>query len=619
MAEGTEIALLSTDVSFPCVNVNFMTPGRGSISPEKDQPETRTMGKPSFKLPLKLPFKLPLKERGAKQAKNVSLVRLFDGLGAVSIHRSGKGKPVVDLCHFQPMESGGEQPTFSALVNERKLARATFNSVVTIDEYEIFPEERPEKIPDAELANAMRWRLKDRLDYSPSEAVVDVFDMPAKPREESSGMIFVAAAKETCIQADVALFKGTHARLTGSTIHEIAMRNMASFLPEDKEGVALLHLRARDGLLTVTRRGQLYIARKMEIGTDQIFDFIQDNGGDEAEALAKKGPVDRISREIQRTLDYYANRFTLPPITSCYLAPLDIVVPPFRAALSDRMSIRIKRLMWDEMFEFPDGLPSWVDLGKCLPAFGAALADVIDKPYPQQVDLLEERFRPKVDIVRGTNVLLAGAFLLILFSGLSVYLPNKAAQAQSAFLALQNRERAMAAEVEMLAVKFPEPKEDPALQQEINQVRSEIELKRLMMGVLEGGGTFGNTEGFSGYFQELGEIQVPGLWLDRIRILEGGKEFGLNGRSLEPAAIARMVQLFKEKKRLSGHQFRFLKLKDKKESPGPGLAFALMTNEMKEDVVEEEQGPKPLFPDAMDPMALLGDTPFGKAFSLLGK
>jgi len=48
------------------------------------------------------------------------------------------------------------------------------------------------------------------------------------------------------------------------------------------------------------------------------------------------------------------------------------------------------------------------------------------------------------------------------------------------------------------------------------------------------------------------------------------------------------------------------------------LAFALMTNEMKEEIVEEEDSRR-LIPEGLDPMSLLSESPLGKAFSFLGK
>jgi len=49
----------------------------------------------------------------------------------------------------------------------------------------------------------------------------------------------------------------------------MAQRNLASILPEDVSGVAMLTLTETRGLITITRQGELFLSRRLDLGLAQ--------------------------------------------------------------------------------------------------------------------------------------------------------------------------------------------------------------------------------------------------------------------------------------------------------------------------------------------------------------
>ena len=60
------------------------------------------------------------------------------------------------------------------------LPRAPVSTVLRTDDYQLALVEAPD-VPPAELRAAMRWRLKESIDFRVEDAVIDVFDVPRKP------------------------------------------------------------------------------------------------------------------------------------------------------------------------------------------------------------------------------------------------------------------------------------------------------------------------------------------------------------------------------------------------------------------------------------------------------
>lgn len=239
--------------------------------------------------------------------------------------------------------------------------------------------EAPEVSP-SELRAAVRWRIKDMLDFHIDDAVIDVFDIPGQGERGRARMMYVVAARAAAVQRRIDLLESCGLNLTAIDIPELAQRNVASLLPEDNGGVALLYLTDRQGLLTLSQRGVLYLARTLEVGVDQLRQA--SNSSDEAELgvgaetggapLALQRLLDSVVLEVQRSLDYCESHFSVPPIGHLIVAPLPEPMPSVMGHLSANLGVKVQSLDLNQLLNAREPLTDeqqW----RCFLTLGAAL------------------------------------------------------------------------------------------------------------------------------------------------------------------------------------------------------------------------------------------------------
>lgn len=199
------------------------------------------------------------------------------------------------------------------LARELHFDRFQCATLLRPDEYQLLVVEAP-TVPQAELKSAIRWRIKDMLDYHVDDATVDVLDIP--PDGTSGGArnhsMYAVAARNDVIQSRIRAFESAHIPLMVIDIPELAQRNISALHEVEGRGAALLHFNDEFGLLTITRAGELFLARRIDIGMRQIL-------GEGPEARADL--FSRIVLELQRSFDHFDRQYHYVPVAKLLLAP----------------------------------------------------------------------------------------------------------------------------------------------------------------------------------------------------------------------------------------------------------------------------------------------------------
>jgi len=246
--------------------------------------------------------------------KNGKLVFTFlaDGICAASVERRTDAKPVVQIATFQPVAPSFSPDALDKLARELKAPGYHCMTLLGDGEYQILTVEAPNVAPD-ELKTAVRWRLKDMLDFHIDDATIDVLDMPtekgAAPRAHS---MFAIAARNTLIQSRQALFDEAKVELSVIDIPEMAQRNISALLETPGRGLAMLSFGHQGGLLTISYNGELYLARHIDVTLEQLHD---------ADSTRRNGHFDRIALELQRSLDHFDRQFHFISVARMVLAP----------------------------------------------------------------------------------------------------------------------------------------------------------------------------------------------------------------------------------------------------------------------------------------------------------
>lgn len=232
-----------------------------------------------------------------------------DRIDLAHVCQRAGNKPQIKAAQSYRVEGDAAQ-SLARLSATRGMKRVACVALLSPGDYQIFQMEAP-AVPAAELKTALRWRLKDMLDYPLEAATVDAVLIPqddnAKGRAPQA--FAVAAATGTVGTRIEGLRKGRIA-LQAVDIPELAQRNVAALLEDENRGLALLSFDAAGGLLTFTYRGELYASRRIDIEAAQFAAT-----GDAREALCE-----RIGLELQRSFDNVDRQFHYISVTRLVVA-----------------------------------------------------------------------------------------------------------------------------------------------------------------------------------------------------------------------------------------------------------------------------------------------------------
>jgi len=276
-----------------------------------------------------------------KQPGWMALSFIPEGLCMAHVQPSADGKPIVTVCGVAAAEGMNPQQ-LEKTAKEMHLARYHCVTLLHPHEYQTLVVEAP-NVPPLELKTAMRWRIKDLLDFHIDDATIDVLDIPPdKSGSARAHSMYAVAARNSAIERRVNTFDGAKIPLEVIDIPEMAQRNISARLEEARRGLALISFSEEGGLLTVTYQGELYLARHLDVGWQQLA------AGDHA---AKQAYFDRIALELQRSLDNIERQFPFISISRLFIAYIPDA-ESLRAYLVNNLSVAVSVLDLNEVFDF---------------------------------------------------------------------------------------------------------------------------------------------------------------------------------------------------------------------------------------------------------------------------
>lgn len=263
----------------------------------------------SLKLFMKIPKIFRLFERTGNNSGRFAVCLNKRGVYLAHVNHIG-GRPHVVDCAFHPEQD----VTSSVLEKICKKARFSGHQLTTLlapGEYQLLLVDAP-NVPAGELKTAIRWRIKDMLNYHIDDATVDVLQIPvAKYGAGRLQSIYAVAASNVTIQKRIALFEKAGLALNVIDIPEMAQRNIAALFEENAHALVLIVFNGEGGLLTVTAGGELYMSRRIEITAGQLQD---------ANEALRSQHFDRVALEVQRSLDYFGRQYHYIPVRRVLIA-----------------------------------------------------------------------------------------------------------------------------------------------------------------------------------------------------------------------------------------------------------------------------------------------------------
>jgi len=285
------------------------------------------------------------------------------------VRHAGRKPEVLLLNSYQRSQSGGSDDlgALRRLRKELKLNRYRCTHLLREGEYQLLQVEPPE-VPADEIKEALRWRIKEMLNYPVEAATLDVLQIPADSAAAGRAkQAFVVAANNALLAPRAALFEEAKTPLAAIDIPELALRNISALFEEENRGLVMLACDESGLTMTFTFRGELYATRHTEIPLLQL---------EQAEDERREQLFERIALEIQRSLDNFDRLNGHISITRLLVSPLP-GVPGFIDYLRDDLTLPVAELDLAEVLDFPaiPELSQATRQSQCLKALGAALRE----------------------------------------------------------------------------------------------------------------------------------------------------------------------------------------------------------------------------------------------------
>lgn len=292
-------------------------------------------------------------KRARRVGSQIGVFATPEGVAAAQVTPRPGGKPKLERCIYEK----GSHDHYARAVSRLANRRAPTVSVLDPGGYRLLLVEAPD-VPADELRSAVRWRVKDLIDFHIDDAVIDVFEMPRHARGGPHRMMYAVTAKADFVKAEIDRVEGAGLTLDVVDIPELSLRNIATLLESDR-GAALLYLSERRSTLLLVRQGVLYLARYIETGVATLME-----AGELRPEL-----VAGLALEVRRSLDYFESHYEQTSIQELHACGLEAAD---REAIARELSIAVREVDLTTVLDTEDELsPELQRL--CMPAIGAAL------------------------------------------------------------------------------------------------------------------------------------------------------------------------------------------------------------------------------------------------------
>jgi MSHA biogenesis protein MshI len=271
-------------------------------------------------------------------------------------------KPIIIAYTFKAADTAdAKQAVINAFVNEHALADVDCTYVLGIGEYSLNLVESP-SVAATEVPMAMRWVLKDLINFPVEEAVIETFDLPFLRARDNIKMTYAVAVQKGKIDTIVTRIKTSGLNLRYIDIPELTLKNIMIENPQKIKGCAFVQLDAKGGRLILCRDDQICITRSFDLK-------LADLGKDPAQDAKT---LESLALEFQRSFDYLNSVFRQSIQNTIVLAPTIIDKTVCEASLKTNLGSEFVDLKLDQIFKFDKPIEPSTEVD-CLFAFGAVL------------------------------------------------------------------------------------------------------------------------------------------------------------------------------------------------------------------------------------------------------
>ena len=480
-----------------------------------------------------------VRRRQADNGSNwVAITQIGTVLRALQLTHGSDERPRLDWVYNQ--EATDFARGLRALGRVHPLRGAALASVLGRPQYRLISTELDE-LPREEWSGAVRWRLKEQVDFSVDDAIVEVLGVPqdTQNRNTHSAIALLepqAEAQKLALAADDA-----GATWTAVEVPETGLRNICALTETESQAHALIAFGDDHALLVITLGGELVMTRTIEVAAAALM------GSEEA----RGGAVGRAGLEVLRTLDTFER--THSKVT---LSGLSVALPGGAASmaevLADLVYVPVKALALEQLVdctalgETSEQIEALASLEN-LSLLGAALRPASQARGIQQINM-QDADRPQGGVVPWGAVWGVRAALAILGLGVLVVLGMSVGTRHLASSAAELE--AQLGPLQAATLSMPPPPDLHVL----NELRKGEALQRRLSETLLSA-TSNGSQGYSEYLMALGRQAQPNVWITGLEVRDNGRQLTLSGRMTDAGFLPGYLGRLEAESQFKGRRF----------------------------------------------------------------
>lgn len=182
-----------------------------------------------------------------------------------------------------------------------KLINATARLVFEHSQYQLLMTDALD-VERSELANALKWQVKDLLEHRVDDVLLDAFLVPKHGNANHLKKAFVAACCLSDVQKIQKIFKQHFFLLSEVNIALFSERNLLQLLPSHDETDIMVSFCENYCYISLIQQGNVYFVRKIiNQNTASLLEFDEEGRSE-------------LLTELQRSIDYCRSHLKLPEV-----------------------------------------------------------------------------------------------------------------------------------------------------------------------------------------------------------------------------------------------------------------------------------------------------------------
>lgn len=241
---------------------------------------------------------------------------------------------------FLSYDDGEWQNALKRLISRERISGETYISL-SDDFYNLLLIDAPD-VPEAEMADAIKWKVKDVISQPLDSVTIQFFKLPEDAYRGRMNMVYVAVAEKALIQQIVDICKNKGLEIKGITIKDLSLSNLlfASGVTEN-DGTGMVSLGAFEGQMRLLESGNLYLARNLGIGVDHLSGLNEEELSD-----YDRAQCDELMFDIKRSLDYYESQLGKGLVSRIILMPAEVNSVRLASVLNEKLDVQVQPWHW---------------------------------------------------------------------------------------------------------------------------------------------------------------------------------------------------------------------------------------------------------------------------------